>query len=88
MALSSSTVADIVIGGAAAASGVVLGIKKFKDVRAKKKEGLGPNPERCIDHESRLRTVEASCIEYKTEIKGMKDDISEIKEDVKTLLRR
>jgi len=88
MAIPSGTIADIVIGAAAATSGTVLGIKKWKDNRARKTTGIPPNPQRCIDHETRLRTVESACIEYRTEIGTIKEDVKEIKGDVKELLKR
>lgn len=67
-------------------AGMFLGWKEWKERRARA-NGLMPNPSRCEDHEDRLRKVEATCLYMSPQISGMEQDISEIKEDVKELIK-
>lgn len=46
---------------------------------------LKGNPERCGDHETRLRAVESKLVEVCTNVGDMKDDIREIKSDIKDI---
>ena len=48
---------------------------------------LAPNPTRCADHESRLRSVEVVCTQYKTGHEDLVRRVDEVGGDVKTLLR-
>ena len=87
MAILGSTIADVVVGGAALTSGVYLAAKRIKERRAEKK-GLPPNPERCEKHESRLGTLEVTAGKFEEKFLNIHADIAEIKGDVKILLNR
>jgi hypothetical protein len=87
MAISGSIVADAVVGVAALSSGVYLAAKRVKEHRAEKK-GLLPNPERCEKHESRLGELEVKAGRFDERFLSVHADITEIKDDVKELLRR
>jgi hypothetical protein len=43
------------------------------------RHGLGDNPERCKDHENRLRDMEKACVGIAKDIENIKDDLNEIK---------
>ena len=67
-------------------AGMFLGYKEWKERRARS-NGLLPNPSRCEDHEGRLRKVEAACLYMSPQITNIEGDISEIKDDVKELIK-
>lgn len=73
-----------------------LGVSRVLDRnRRKKKEELErkisvslklkANPERCGDHENRLRAIETKMTESCTKLDNMKEDISEIKADIREI---
>ena len=67
-------------------AGMFLGWKEWKERKARA-TGLAPNPVRCEDHEGRLRKVEAACLYMGPQIANIEDNISEIKGDVKELIK-
>ena len=66
--------------------GLFLGYKELKERKARA-NGLAPNPTRCEDHEGRLRKVEAACLYMSPQIASIESDISEVKTDVKELIK-
>lgn len=68
-------------------AGLYLGYKEWREKKARDRAGLSPNPTRCEDHEGRLRKVEAACLYMSPQIAGIETDITEIKGDVKELIR-
>jgi hypothetical protein len=71
---------------AAIVVGIVIGIRQVKEKKARR-GGLQANPKRCEDHEGRLRTVEAVSIALGPTVSAIKEDVSEIKTDVKDLIK-
>jgi len=80
------------LGDIAGSIGVVvafiLGYLKIRQVRMERKLNLEDNPTRCDRHEGRLAALEVSCAEYKADIGYIKDDIHEIRTDIKELMKR
>lgn len=68
-------IAAIIFGGYK----MVKGLKEWKA----RKRGLAPNPQRCEDHEVRLRKVEEIMPEIRVDIGIIKTDISWIKDALK-----
>jgi hypothetical protein len=67
-------------------AGCVLGWKEWKERKARS-NGLAPNPTRCEDHETRLRSVEASFLYMSPQISGIESDVSEIRSSVQYLVQ-
>jgi hypothetical protein len=67
--------------------GTVLGITAFalvtywrlKERALVKEHNLLGNPERCKDHDDRLRDLEKACVGLCKDIENIKEDIAEIK---------
>lgn len=71
------------------------GIKEYREYRARKREaqitaelGLSSNPERCQDHENRLREVERSCGEIKTDIAVIRTLVAATATDISDIWKR
>jgi len=71
------------------------GIKEYREYRARKHEarmteelGLSANPERCQDHESRLREVERSCGEIKTDVAVVRTLVGAMATDISDIWKR
>jgi alpha-N-acetylglucosamine transferase len=67
-------------------------LREYRDYKRKKMEfelteakGLAPNPERCEDHEDRLRKIEGTCSDIKTDVAVMKQQIFNTGADVENI---
>ena len=52
---------------------------RLREKTLAKEHGLGDNPERCKDHENRLRDMEKACVGIAKDIENIKEDLNEIK---------
>jgi len=77
-----------VMGGIGTLVGSAMWAYKSKKEREARKKGLIGNPARCEDHEKRLRIVEEQVTRFDERSIATQADISEIKNDVKSLLSR
>jgi len=70
----------------AVTSGVIVGIWKAKEVRAKKKYGLASNPTRCVVNEGRIVRLEEQCDIVRSDIAAVKATVSGIDKNVERLI--
>ena len=77
------------IGMVAAIIGLGLwnGYKEYREYRMRKRMDILPNPQRCEDHEQRIRTMERCMAEAGVHFQTIKQDISEIKDMIHDLNR-
>ena len=61
-------------------------VQRWWKERKAKKAGLPQNPKRCIDAEKRINSLEICSEKTGVEITAIKEDVKEVKADVKTLL--
>jgi hypothetical protein len=66
-------------------AGLYIGYQEIKERRARIR-GLPPNPERCQKHEDRIGEVEKTCFSMEAKMDGLKENVDEIKRDVKELI--
>jgi len=69
----------------ALALGALYGRNIWKERKARE-AGLQPNPTRCSEHETRLSVLEKACVQYNADIGNIKEDVHEMKEDIKSLV--
>lgn len=61
-------------------------IHRWVKERKAKKAGLQQNPKRCIDEANRITALEIGNARIGVEVSAIKEDVTEVKADVKTLL--
>ena len=67
-------------------AGIYLGVKEYRERRARQATGLQANPTRCQIHEDRLREIELSIHGLTPRVVKIEEDIKEVKAGVGKLI--
>lgn len=87
--MSTREIISIVVAVIAGGVWAVLELKRWRSTRREKKmeqeSNLAPNPARCADHETRLRSVEEVCHTIGPKLTGIETSLVDVKASLKTL---